>query len=273
MEILAIGTILAYMLSTVSYFTFLFQQKKVLNQIGFILLLTGFILHSIFVGYKYALAGHFPVYDLQGTLLVAGWAVAGVFFLLQYKFNLKILGLFAALLAAVIMIIAAQVPSQPLPARNIFNNFWLISHVIAIFIGNASFTLACGAGLLYLLQERAIKSKRPGFFFKRLPSLERIDATGYACIIIGFSMLTLGLIMGFIYAKAVWGRFWGWDPKEIWSGITWLLYAALLHGRISLGWRGRKAAIMSIIGFAVLLFTFIGVNFLLQGHHGQFTRF
>ncbi len=194
-------------------------------------------------------------------------------FLLQYKFNLKILGLFAALLAAVIMIIATLVPSQPIPARNIFNNFWLISHVITVLIGNASFTLACGAGLLYLLQERAIKSKRPGFFFKRLPSLERIDATGYACIIIGFSMLTLGLIMGFIYAKAVWGRFWGWDPKEIWSGITWLLYAALLHGRISLGWRGRKAAIMSIIGFAVLLFTFIGVNFLLQGHHGQFTRF
>ncbi len=80
MEILAIGTILAYMLSTVSYFSFLFQQKKVLNRIGFILLLTGFILHTIFVGYQYALAGHFPVYDLQGTLSVAGWAVAGVFF-------------------------------------------------------------------------------------------------------------------------------------------------------------------------------------------------
>ena len=273
MEILAIGTIVAYMLSTASYFAFLIQQKKVLNRIGFGLLLTGFVLNTSLIGYKLSLTGHFPVYDLQGTLVVAGWAVAGVFFLLQYKFNLKILGLFAALLAAVILIIATQVTSQPLPARNLFNSFWLIGHVIAVFIGNASFTLACGAGLLYLLQEKAIKSKRPGFFFKRLPSLERIDATGYACIIIGFSMLTLGLITGFVYAKSVWGRFWSWDPKEIWSGITWLLYAALLHGRISLGWRGRKAAVMSIIGFAVLLFTFIGVNFLFQGHHGQFTRF
>jgi ABC-type transport system involved in cytochrome c biogenesis permease subunit len=85
-------------------------------------------------------------------------------------------------------------------------------------------------------------------------------------------MLTFGLITGFVYAKAVWGRFWSWDPKEIWSGITWLLYAALLHQRLTVGWRGRRAAIMAIIGFAIILFTFLGVNFLLQGHHGEFTK-
>ncbi|MGD9334007.1 MAG: cytochrome c biogenesis protein CcsA, partial [Desulfobacterales bacterium] len=107
---------------------------------------------------------------------------------------------------------------------------------------------------------------------KRLPSLELLDTTGYACIVTGFTMLTLGLITGFIYAKSVWGRFWGWDPKEVWSGITWLLYAALLHQRLTVGWRGRRAAIMAIIGFAVILFTFFGVNFLLQGHHGGFTK-
>jgi ABC-type transport system involved in cytochrome c biogenesis permease subunit len=86
-------------------------------------------------------------------------------------------------------------------------------------------------------------------------------------------MLTIGLITGLVYAKSVWGRFWSWDPKEIWSGITWLIYAALLHERLAVGWRGRKAAIMAIIGFAVLLFTFFGVNFLLKGHHGVFTKF
>jgi len=132
--------------------------------------------------------------------------------------------------------------------------------------------LACGAGLLYLLQEHAIKSKHRGFFFKRLPSLELLDHTGYACIVTGFTMLTFGLITGLIYAKSVWGRFWSWDPKEVWSGITWLLYAALLHQRLTFGWRGRRAAIMAIIGFAVILFTFLGVNFLLKGHHGEFTR-
>jgi cytochrome c-type biogenesis protein CcsB len=170
------------------------------------------------------------------------------------------------------MVIAARFPNAPDQMNKTLNNLWLVVHVVAVFIGEASFALACGVGLLYLLQEHAIKSKKHGFFFRRLPSLELLDTTGYACILTGFAMLTFGLITGFVYAKAVWGRFWSWDPKEIWSGITWLLYAALLHQRLTVGWRGRRAAIMAIIGFAIILFTFLGVNFLLQGHHGEFTR-
>ena len=90
--------------------------------------------------------------------------------------------------------------------------------------------------------------------------------------VVGFSMLTLGLITGLVYAKTFWGRFWSWDPKEVWSAITWIFYAVLLHERITVGWRGRKSAIMAIIGFGVLLFTFLGVNLLLEGHHGGFTK-
>jgi ABC-type transport system involved in cytochrome c biogenesis permease subunit len=75
-----------------------------------------------------------------------------------------------------------------------------------------------------------------------------------------------------VYGKNIWGHFWSWDPKEVWSAITWIFYAALLHERLTVGWRGRRAAIMAIVGFGVLLFTFLGVNFLLHGHHGQFTR-
>jgi cytochrome c-type biogenesis protein CcsB len=122
------------------------------------------------------------------------------------------------------------------------------------------------------MQERAIKTKRHGFFFKRLPSLEMLDYTGYACIVVGFTFLSIGLAAGFVYAKSVWGKLWSWDPKEIWSVITWILYAALLHERLAVGWRGRRSAIMAIIGFAVLLFTFLGVNFFLKGHHEVFTR-
>jgi cytochrome c-type biogenesis protein CcsB len=147
----------------------------------------------------------------------------------------------------------------------------LAAHIITIFMGNAAFALACGLGMLYLLQENAIKKKARGFFFSRLPSLDLLDTTGYASIVVGFSMITIGLITGVIYAKAIWGKFWSWDPKEVWSAITWLFYAALLHERLTVGWRGKRAAIMAIIGFGVILFTFFGVNFLLQGHHGSFT--
>jgi len=105
-----------------------------------------------------------------------------------------------------------------------------------------------------------------------LPSLELLDSTGYACIIAGFTLLTIGLVTGMIYAKLIWGKFWSWDPKEVWSVVSWLLYAVLLHQRITIGFRGRRAAIMAIIGFGALLFTFLGVNFFLKGHHEPFTR-
>ena len=273
MEIVTIITTLLYMLSAAGYFAYLFLQKDYLQKTGYFILLAGFLFHTAIIAFGFIKTGHFPAQNLRETLIVAGWAIAGVFLIIQYKFNLKILGAFAAPLIVLVVIGASLLPGEPVQTTNIFKSFWLIFHIIIIFIGEASFALACVVGILYLIQERAIKTKVHGFFYSRLPSLELLDTTGYACIVVGFTMITIGLITGFVYAKSVWGRFWSWDPKEVWSGITWLFYAALLHERLAVGWRGRKAAIMAIIGFAVLLFTFFGVNFLLKGHHGVFTKF
>ena len=272
MEPAFLVVIICYLLSTIGYLIYLFLQKDFLQKTGFYLLATGFLFHTVEMGYRFVESGHFPVSNLHETLSLAGWTIAGVFLLFQDRYRLKILGIYAAPLITFVMVIAARLPNVPSETHTILNNLWLIVHVVAIFIGEASLALACGAGLLYLLQENAIKSKQRGFFFKRLPSLELLDNTGYACIVTGFAMLTFGLITGLIYAKSVWGRFWSWDPKEVWSGITWILYAVLLHQRLTVGWRGRRAAIMAIIGFAIILFTFLGVNFLLKGHHGEFTR-
>jgi cytochrome c-type biogenesis protein CcsB len=271
-ETLFVLVIICYLLSTIGYLIYLFLQKDFLQKTGFYLLAAGFLCHTVEMGYRFVQSGYFPVSNLHETLSLAGWTIAGVFLLFQDRYRLKILGIYAAPLNTFVMVIAARLPNVPSKTHTIFNSLWLIVHVVAIFIGEASLALACGAGLLYLLQENAIKSKQRGFFFKRLPSLELLDHTGYACIVTGFTMLTFGLITGLIYAKSVWGRFWSWDPKEVWSGITWILYAALLHQRLTVGWRGRRAAIMAIIGFAVILFTFLGVNFFLKGHHGEFTR-
>jgi cytochrome c-type biogenesis protein CcsB len=264
--------IVFYLLSTIGYLIYLFLQKDYLQKTGFYLLAAGFLCHTVELGYRFVQSGLFPVSNLHETLSLAGWAIAGVFLLFQDRYRLKILGIFAAPLITIVMVIAACLPDVPSEVQTILKSVWLVAHVVAIFIGEAALALACGAGLLYLLQEHAIKSKHRGFFFKRLPSLELLDNTGYACIVAGFTMMTFGLITGLIYAKSIWGRFWSWDPKEVWSGITWILYAALLHQRLTVGWRGRRAAIMAIIGFAVVLFTFLGVNFLLTGHHGEFTR-
>ena len=273
MDVLVIITVLIYMLSAAAYFAYLFFQRNYLHRSGYVLMIAGFIGHTLSIIYNGVISNEFPVRNLHETLSLAGWAVAGFFLIFQSKFKLKVLGIYAAPLIALIMIAVSQVPNTPIQEQNIFRNFWLISHVISVFIGNAAFAIACGIGILYILQEGAIKNKNPGFFFKRLPSLDMLDATGYTCIIAGFTLLTFGLITGFIYAKSVWGRFWSWDPKEVWAGITWLFYAALLHERLTAGWRGRRAAIMAIVGFAILLFTFFGVNFLLKGHHKPFTTF
>ena len=273
MESIIFVSIVLYLLSSISYFAYLFFQKDYLQRTGFFLLLIGFLFHTLTIVYGFVQSGHLPVSNMHETLSFAGWAIAGVFLGITLKFNLKILGVFAAPILTIIMIAASQFPNEPAAVTKIFKSFWLVSHVTVIFVGEAAFALACGLGILYLLQENEIKTKKHRFFFKRLPSLEMMDNIGYVCIVVGFAMLTLGLITGFVYAKAVWGRFWSWDPKEVWAAIIWLFYAVLLHGRLTVGWRGRRSAIMAIIGFGVLIFTFLGVNLFMEGHHEEFTKF
>lgn len=272
MEALYLISIFFYLLSTAGYSGYLFLQRERLQKFGYWALLLGFAVHSAVIAAAFFKEGHMPVGNLHQTLSFAGWAVAGVFLLFQFKYRLKVLGVYAAPFITLIMAVAYQIPNSPAQATQTLRSFWLILHVAVVFIGEAGFALACGLGILYLLQENAIKTKKQRFFFKRLPSLDMLDSSGYACMVIGFTMLTLGLITGFVYAKSIWGRFWSWDPKEVWSGITWLFYAVLLHQRLTVGWRGRRSAIMAIIGFAVLIFTFLGVNLLMEGHHKPFAQ-
>jgi cytochrome c-type biogenesis protein CcsB len=272
MEAAIITSILLYLLSAAGYLAYFLLQRGYLQRAGFIALIGGFVFHTASLGLDYFQQGYLPATNMRQTLSLAGWAVAGVFILLNYRYNLKILGVYAAPFVALIMVIVSQLPDEPSQTTRLFKSFWLVAHVTVIFVGEAAFALACGVGILYLLQENSIKTKKRRFFFKRLPSLDLLDSTGYACIVVGFTLLTIGLITGLVYAKSVWGRFWSWDPKEVWSGIAWLFYAALLHERLAVGWRGRRSAIMAIVGFGVLLFTFLGVNLFMEGHHREFTK-
>jgi cytochrome c-type biogenesis protein CcsB len=273
MQMVFAASVFFYMVSTALYLAYLFLQREPLHRSGLFLLMAGFGAQTMVIGAAFVTTGHVPVNNLHETLSLTAWALAGAFLVLQFKFRLKILGVYAAPLALFVLLAAGQFPKQPLQPQNLLKGVWLVIHIFTIFAGDAMLALAAGCGLLYLLQERGIKSKIRGFFFKRLPSLDLLDTTGYACIVSGFVLLTMGLISGMIYAKILWGRFWQWDAKEVWSAITWLFYAVLLHERLAVGWRGRRAAVMAIAGFAVMLFTFLGVNFLLKGHHEPFTRF
>jgi len=153
---------------------------------------------------------------------------------------------------------ARAIPQLP-PA---LQSYWMAVHVPAMFVAYAAFTNAFGLGLAYLIQERQIKSRRPAEFIYRLPSLEELDRLIYKVIFLAFPVLTLGIILGARWAYEAWGRYWGWDPKETWALITWLIYLAYLHVRLAGGWRGRRTAYFALFGFAVVLFTYVGVNYL-----------
>jgi cytochrome c-type biogenesis protein CcsB len=256
-----------YLAGTLGYLLFIIFQKKELARYSYGVLLVGFGFHTLAIALKYYQIGSFPVTTFRESLSFFAWAIIGAYLLIQLRFNIRVLGSFLTPLAAVMMISSSFLPAQPMPGPPLLRSFWLLVHVVTIFLGNGVFAIAFLAGLMYLIQEREIKSKRLGTLYHRLPSLEVLDALNYNCLIIGFTLLTLGMLSGSLYAQVILGSFWRWDPKEVWSLITWLLYAALLHGRLVSGWRGRRSAQISILGFLILVFSFVGVNFWVKGYH------
>ncbi len=269
--VLQITTVL-YFISMAGYLLFLFNQKKIYQKTSFCLISTSVALHFISMMIYIMVTRHAPIQNLSQSLSVAAFSLGCMFLFFQYKFDLKILGVFASVLLFAIMLAVLVIPDAPVENNYILKGFWFYAHILMVFTGDAALALAGGVGILYLLQEKGIKTKSPGFFFKRLPSLDLLDNVGYTCLTTGFALFTIGLVTGFIYAKTVWGRFWSWDPKEVFSVGNWLVYAVLLHLRMYSGWRGRKSAIVTIIGFLIILFTFLGVNILLGGHHQAFTK-
>ena len=256
-----------YLLGTLGYILFIVFQFKPMARISYGFLLLGFLSHTASIGFWYVQTGYFPIRNLGESLSLFAWTIIGVYLCIQVRFNLLVLGSFLTPLAAVMMISSSFLPPQTGLVNPLLHNIWLMIHVGTIFIGNGIFAIAFLAGIMYLIQERQIKSKQLGAFYHRLPSLEALDALNYNCLILGFPLLTLGMLSGSVFAQYTLGQFWRWDPKEVWSLITWLLYAALLHGRLKAGWRGKRSAIISIVGFLVLTFSFLGVNFLVKGYH------
>ncbi len=260
-------TTLLYSVGTVGFLIYVIRTEKVIHRIAYGFLLAGFLSHTLGLAMLVSQLRQMPVTTLPQTFSLFAWAIVGSYLAFQLKFNIRILGTFVSPLAVVFMLLSSAIPGRVIPNSQLFKSFWLTLHVATMFIGMAIFALAFCAGIMYLLQERQIKSKSFGLLYRRLPSLEVLDSLNYVCLTFGFPLITIGLISGFVYAGAVWQSFWHWDPKEILSVVTWLIYAVLLHERLAVGWRGRRAAIMAIIGFSVILVTFVGTSFILEVHH------
>ncbi len=255
------------LLATGGFVVYIVKQEKWVFRCSYWILVAGFVCHTIFLGYRYYSLGTAPVLDLKSALGFFSWSIICVYLIFQVKFRLMVLGSFVAPLAAFLMIISYAMPWVEEPVKPIFKSLWLTVHVGTVFIGNGLFAIAFLAAIMYLIQEHQIKRKRLGSIYARLPSLATLDSINHYSLIYGFPFLTAGMITGSIYAQYALGKYWQWDPKEVWSLVTWLFYGALLHERLVVGWRGRRAALMSIICFCILIFTFVGVSFWLGGYH------
>jgi cytochrome c-type biogenesis protein CcsB len=267
MNLLFSVTTLIYLVAAILYLVAMVGKRQQAGRIGRWMLLAGVILHTTCFGLRHSTSGGPPVTSLHESLAFFAWCLVLLFLLLDLRFHLSVMGAFAAPLAFLLMVASALSPNVVVQLNPVLQSWLFPVHIVFAFLGNAAFALSFGAGVMYLVQNRMLKSKRFTGIYQLLPSLDVLDKVNYTCLSIGFPLMTLGIITGAFWANTAWGSYWSWDPKETWALITWFLYAALMHGRLTSGWRGRRAAIFSIIAFMFLLFTFLGVNLLLSGYH------
>lgn len=231
------------------------------------LLIAGVAAHSLAVIHRFIAAGHLPITNMHESLSFFALAIIGIYLLFEIRYQASALGSFVVPFALLILVASGLAPSAIKPLNPALQSAWIYSHTILAFAAYACFTISAAVAILFLVQSHFLKKKHLGNLFLKLPSLDVLDEIGYRCLAFGFPMLTVAIITGAIWASRAWGSYWSWDPKESWSLITWFIYAALLHGRLTTGWRGKRAALLTVFGFLVMLFTFLGVNLWLPGLH------
>jgi cytochrome c-type biogenesis protein CcsB len=210
--------------------------------------------------------GHAPLSNIYESLTFFALTIGTIYLIVERRYGSRVIGVFALPLAFFALAYASFGTSDRIqPLIPALKSNWLIAHVISCFIGYAAFGVAFGVSIMFLFKADGSREDDGGIL-ARMPDVAVLDELTHQLIMFGFLFLTVGIITGAVWANSAWGRYWGWDPKETWSFITWLIYASLLHFRMMRGWRGKRIAVLSIIGFAAVLFTYFGVN-LLPGLH------
>ncbi|MGW8193672.1 MAG: c-type cytochrome biogenesis protein CcsB [Desulforhopalus sp.] len=249
------------------YLVFFIRQNNKTRKIARIILLVSGVLQTFYIGSRFFIAGHTPITSQHEAVVFFAWSTTWAYLSFRWRYTVKNFGTFVTLLIFVLLVVSSFSSRDFSPLLPALQSVWLPIHAGVSIIAYGFLSLAFCGGLMYLLQERELKNKKFGYFFTRFPSLDALDQLNSHCITTGFVFLTLGIVTGSLWARQAWGTYWQWDPKETWSLITWFLYLVQIHQRFTVGWRGKRAAVMAIVGFGAVIFTLWGVTYLLGGVH------
>jgi cytochrome c-type biogenesis protein CcsB len=265
------GVTFVYLLSFFLYLVHMVRGRESWGSAASWIARIGFLMHSaaLLLRWKssYDLGiGHVPLANFYESLIFFAWAVLLLYLIIEWRTRSRSLGVFVVPIAFLLLAFASISPGvsariQPLiPA---LQSNWLTVHVLTCFLGYAFFAVAFAVGIMYLLKGRGRDGgTKEGTFLSLIPASDALEELLYQGVVLGFVLLSLGIMTGSVWAHYAWGSYWSWDPKETWSLITWIVYAVMLHARSVRGWRGRRMAWMALLGFASVLFTYLGVNYL-----------
>lgn len=260
-----------YLFAALFYSAALLLARPALNWVGLGLLALGFAEQVVGVTVRWMLADRAPLSNMYESFTFAIGGMVLVALALEVTRSVKMAGLAASVLGFAFMVIAHKAPifdSQIRPLMPALQSTWLTYHVVTIMLSYSAFALSFFVALVFLGKALLLGGDAgTNVVAKRLPDLNTLDVFNYRIIAIGFPLLTLGIVFGAVWAATAWGRPWGFDPKETWSAITWLIYAIYLHVRFLSGWSGQRSAWLAVLGFLAVLFTYLGVNYLLPGLH------
>jgi len=235
------------------------RKRRVFVKIALTMVGIGFVFHTAALIRLGIAREHFPITNLPESLCLLAWFLSLTFLLVNIRYDIKALGAFTLPLVSLLTVTASVFyeENQTIPPN--LKNGWIYVHSSIAFLAYAAFFLTFVSGILYLIQEKELKTKNFHFLYFRLPSLQLCDELMRLFLTVGFIAMSLTIITGAIYAPQAWGESWSWDPKVTASLITWVIYLILLLYRFSASWRAHKAAYISIVGFASVLITF-GIN-------------
>ena len=228
-------------------------RREALSRSVMPLLLVGAVLHSVSLTEAVSIFGRAVLFTVHQSESLMGLLLMALFLIVYHRYRTTSPGLFVIPVVFLLSLSAALAQAPPHFTSPAARNGWILAHIALIFAGYSALFLSFVSSLLYLLQERSLKSKRATGWLSRLPSLQTIDDMGYRTLLLGFPFITVGLIMGSVLAESTFGPAYFRDPKVLLSLLMWVLYMGLLYSRWSSGWRGRRAAYFATFAFAAAL--------------------